>query len=255
MFRKYGDEVARVEAVADLVPVTAETDVFKWALAEVGVEPIGKNSLVGAAELTGTREHAAAVDKDRKVKRRAVFEREGFAGKFSGAVERDRGGSRKLFGDAGRADTARMRGADGGAKSVLVDLNVEGGEGRDRVDPASGKKDEAGSMGFAELEHVHRAAKIVLDELAGTGFAVDSGKDARVGGGVDDPIDAGKGFEIAGRTKIAVEKFDAEFLQRVAIGLAAGADEIIEAEECVARAGLSQGSGEGAADKAAHTGD
>lgn len=95
-----------MEAVADLVSVTAEADVFERALAEMGVEPVGEDALVSAAELSGAGEHAAAVDKDRKSEGLAVFEGEGFAGEFGGAVERDRGGGGKFLGDAGRADAA-----------------------------------------------------------------------------------------------------------------------------------------------------
>ena len=95
----------------------------------------------------------------------------------------------------------------------------------------------------------------MLDELAGTCFAIDAGEDAGVGGGVDDPVDSGKRLEIAGGAEVAVEEFDADFFQGVAIRLAARTDEIIEAEEGVAGAGFGERAREGAADKAAHTGD
>lgn len=146
------------------------------------------------------------------------------------------------------------RGGDG-PERVVDHFDGQRSEGRDRVDATSREEDEAGAMGFAELEHVHRAAEVVFDELTGTGFAVDPGKDARVGGGVDDPVDGGKGFEVAGRTEVTMEEFDAELFEGVAIGLAAGADEIVEADEGVAGAGFGEGACEGAADKAAHTGD
>ena len=87
LFREHWDEVAWVEAIADLMAVSAEADVFERALAEVGVEPIGEDALVSATELAGTGKDAAAVDKHRKIKGRAVFEGEGFAGEFGGAVE------------------------------------------------------------------------------------------------------------------------------------------------------------------------
>ena len=58
-------EIARVEAIADLVAVAAETDVLERAVAQVRVEPVGENALVGAAELAGAREDAAAIHKNR----------------------------------------------------------------------------------------------------------------------------------------------------------------------------------------------
>ena len=148
-----------------------------------------------------------------------------------------------------------MRRAGSGAKGVLVNLDGESGEGGDRVDPTGGEKDEASAVSFAELEHVHCAAEVVFDELARAGLAVDAGEDARVGGGVDDPVDGGEGFEVARGAEVAVEELYSDFFQRVAVGFAAGADEIIETDERVASAGLDQGACEGAADKAAHTGD
>ena len=47
-----------------LMAVTAETDVFQRPAAQVRVEPIGENTLVGAAELTGAREDATAIHKN-----------------------------------------------------------------------------------------------------------------------------------------------------------------------------------------------
>ena len=147
------------------------------------------------------------------------------------------------------------RGSFGRTEGVLVDFDGEGGEGRDGVDAAGGEENEAGAVGLAELEHVHRAPEVVLDELAGARFAVHAGEDARVGGGIDDPVDGGERFEVARGAEIAVEEFNAEFFQGVAVGLAAGADKIVEADESVAGAGFGEGAREGAADKAAHTGD
>ena len=69
----------------------------------------------------------------------------------------------------------------------------------------------------------------MLYELTGAGFAVDTGEHAGIGGGVDDPVDGGQRLEIAGGAKIGVEDFDAKFFEFGAVGLAAGADEIVEA--------------------------
>lgn len=94
---------------------------------------------------------------------------------------------------------------------MLVDFDGERGEGRDRVDAARAEENEAGAVGLAELEHVDRAAQVVLDELAGTGLAIYASEDAGVGGGVDDPIDGREGFEVARGAEVAVKEFDADF--------------------------------------------
>ena len=64
LFFEERDEVARMEAISHLVTKAAEADVVEGTAAEVGIEPIGEDALIGAAELAGTGEHAAAVYKD-----------------------------------------------------------------------------------------------------------------------------------------------------------------------------------------------
>ncbi len=56
--------VARVEAVADLVALTIEADVAEGSAAEVAIDPIRKNALVGSTELTGAGHDTAAVDEN-----------------------------------------------------------------------------------------------------------------------------------------------------------------------------------------------
>ena len=51
LFFEERDEVARMEAIADLMAEAAEADVVERTAAEVGVEPIGEDALIGAAEL------------------------------------------------------------------------------------------------------------------------------------------------------------------------------------------------------------
>ena len=120
LFREERGEVAGMETIADLMPVATEADVAERALAEVGVQPVGEDALVGAAELTGPSEDAAAVDEDGEVECCAVFEGEGFAGEFGGAVERDGGGSGEFFGDAGGCKAGRERGE--GEKTICNTL-------------------------------------------------------------------------------------------------------------------------------------
>ena len=257
------DEIARVEAVADLVAVAAEADIFERAAAQVGVEPVGEDALVGAAELAGTGEDPAAVHEDGKAEGFAVFEGEGFAGEFGGTVKGDGGGGGECLVDAGgaeadrkrrRRDRERARGRDR-TEGVGVGLYGERGERRDRVDATGAEENETGAVGFAVFEEVDRAGEVVFDELAGAGFSVDAGEDAGVGGGVDNPVDARKRFEVAGGAEIGVDDFYAEFFEFGAVGLAAGTDEVVEAVELVTGTGTGEGAGEGAADEAADAGD
>ncbi len=64
-------EVARMQAVAHLMAVAVEADVFQRTPAQMRIDPERKNSLVGFAELARAREHAAAIDPDGKMERLA----------------------------------------------------------------------------------------------------------------------------------------------------------------------------------------
>ena len=90
-------QVARVEAVADLVALAIEADVAEGPAAEMAIDPVGEDALVWTAELTCPGHDAAAVDENRETKCLAVFQREHFAGEFRGAVEGDRRLSGKGF--------------------------------------------------------------------------------------------------------------------------------------------------------------
>ena len=92
-------------------------------------------------------------------------------------------------------------------------LDGKGGERRDGVDAARAEENETGAVVFAVFEEVDRAAEVVFDELARAGFAVDAGQDARVGGGVDNPVHGWQGLEIARGAEIGVNNFDPEFFE------------------------------------------
>ena len=77
-----GGQVTRVEAVADLVALAIEADVAQRSAPQVGIDPIGEDSLVGSAELASTGHDSAAVNENLETERLAVFQREHFAGEF-----------------------------------------------------------------------------------------------------------------------------------------------------------------------------
>ena len=86
-----------------------EADVTKRAAAQVGIDPVRKNPLIGRSELAGARQHAAAIDPDRKVERFAIFQRDGLAGQLGAAVKRDGRAGGELDADAIRRNTRRKR--------------------------------------------------------------------------------------------------------------------------------------------------
>lgn len=95
-----GGQVAWVEAVADLVALAIEADVAQRPAAEVAINPVGEDSLVGTAELPRAGHDSASVDENLETECLAVFQGEHFAGEFRGAVERYRRLSGKGFVDA-----------------------------------------------------------------------------------------------------------------------------------------------------------
>ena len=79
-----------MQAIADLVALTIEADVAQRPAAEMAIDPIGEDSLVGSAELASTGHDSAAVNENLETESLSVFQREHFAGEFRGAVEGDR---------------------------------------------------------------------------------------------------------------------------------------------------------------------
>jgi hypothetical protein len=76
-----------MQAIAHRMPAAIEADVFQRTTAQMRVEPGWENSLTCLAEMPRARDHAAAVDSDRKIKRLCIFQRDGFARKFAGSMK------------------------------------------------------------------------------------------------------------------------------------------------------------------------
>ena len=100
------------------------------------VEPVGENTLVGAAKLTRAREDAAAVYKNRQVEGLAVFEGERLAREFGGTVKRDGRGGGKFFRDTGGANAFGSRAGGGKAKRIGMGFDGQARERRDRIHAA-----------------------------------------------------------------------------------------------------------------------
>ena len=73
MFFEEGNKIARMQAIAHLIAVAAEAEIFEWALAQPRIDPVGEDALISAAKLASSREHAAAIDENGKVEGFAVF--------------------------------------------------------------------------------------------------------------------------------------------------------------------------------------
>jgi hypothetical protein len=110
------------------------------------------------------------------------------------------------------------------------------GERRDGIHAARAEQKEAGAVLLAELEQVHRATQVVLDELPRARASVHAGEHAGIGRRIDDPVDRRQRLQITGRTQVAVKQSHALAFEIGAIGFASRANEIVEAQNLMASA-------------------
>lgn len=108
LVQNQGGQIARVQAVADLVTFPIEADVAERPAAEMAVDPVGEDTLVGTTELSSSGHDAATVDESREAKCFTEFQRKHFAGEFAGAVEGDWRLGGKRFADAEGGDARGM---------------------------------------------------------------------------------------------------------------------------------------------------
>src|SRR5260370_40585088 len=187
----------------------------------MSVDPVRENPLVRSAKLPCSRQHPAAVDPDRKPKRLAVFECNGFGRELRAAVERDgrpgkEGGADSLFRNS-RRQLLRV------VQTKRVAINSEGKrrERGNRINPAAAEQNESSSMRSAVFEDVHETREIVLQELPAAEATLQPRQYARIGCCVDDPVGRRKRFEVAGRADVAMDKIHAKVTDPAAIGLRA----------------------------------
>jgi hypothetical protein len=120
-----------------------------------------------------------------------VLLRKAFGGKLGGAVERDGRFCAEVsltpaaLTDSARADAVENKAEDSSTQGQLH----QRGNG---VDAAGAEQDETGVGSAAVFQQIDGAEQIVFKQLACAGFAVAAGQNAGLGGGVDDPIDAGR---------------------------------------------------------------
>lgn len=119
-------EVGWVKAIANLMSHPVEPYVAQIPATQVGINPIGENSLVGTPELPRTGHDTTAVDINWKSKCLAVFEREGLACKLGRSVKRNRRHRGKFLTDAEWRETGNWRLKTGNIWPVGSVMNFDG---------------------------------------------------------------------------------------------------------------------------------
>src|SRR5471030_1878859 len=89
-----------MKTIPGLMPGSVESDIVQRRTSQIGVNPKGKDPLVGSAKLPRAGEHPTPIDPDREFERFAVFQGNAFRGQFRTSVERERWRRRKIFRDA-----------------------------------------------------------------------------------------------------------------------------------------------------------
>ena len=75
-------EIAWMQTIANLPAATVKADVFQRAISKPSVDPKAKNPLIRPTKLTSAGQHATAINPDRKIERRTVFEGQVFRSKL-----------------------------------------------------------------------------------------------------------------------------------------------------------------------------
>ena len=76
-----------------------------------------------------------------------------------------------------------------GFKSVVFYYDRDIRQRLDRINPARTQENESRPVPPGQFEQVNGAVEIVFDQLPAARLTVDPGEHARIGRGVDDPID------------------------------------------------------------------
>jgi len=142
-----------------------------------------------------------------------------------------------------------------GGERVVPGVHLQFGESGDAVHTAGGEQIEPRSVLFAIFEQVDGASEVVLDQLPAAGFAVHARQHAGVGGGVEDPVAFWQGVDVALVADITMPNIDSEVEQGLAIEVAAGAGQVVDANDFVDAVGGGERFGKRRADEAADSGD
>src|SRR5581483_140485 len=80
-------QISRMKNVTGLLPGAVKADKTQRAAPRVRVNQIRKDPLIGGAELSRTRQDAAAIDPDGELEGIAVFQRQRFGRQLSASVQ------------------------------------------------------------------------------------------------------------------------------------------------------------------------
>ncbi|OQC22984.1 MAG: hypothetical protein BWX68_02975 [Verrucomicrobia bacterium ADurb.Bin063] len=254
LLRDQRQQITRVKAIAHLAPGAIKPDILQRPPPAIAVNPIRKDALVNPAKLARAGQHPAPENEHRQIEALGILASQEFRSAFGTAVERQRRLGGELLRDAPGPEP-RNRRVGARHKPVALRVHRNGRERANRIDPAGAEQGKATTPLLLQLQHVDRAHKIMLEQLAAAGPAVHTGQHARIGGRLDNPVAAGQGFEVAGDADIAMKQPDAQPAQRPAVGLAAGAREVVQAEDLPVRPPFPQPAGERAAHKTANAGE
>ena len=173
-----------------MMALSTKTNIFERALSLPRMNPVAKDALISLPELSGTGEDAAAVDPYREIERHSIFQGQQFRAFLGGPIERYGrvGGEGFAYSVGGESGRRKVKGGKVWNERVVLNFDGEFGQRFDRIDPAGAKKDEARLVPAAIFEEMDGATEVVVEELLGTGLAVHPGKNAGIGGTVDNPI-------------------------------------------------------------------
>src|SRR4051812_10207446 len=113
------------------------------------------------SKLPGARKDATAIDPDREIEGVAVFQGHDFRRDFRGAVERNRRGRGKIFGDSILAHALGQRNGEIRGERALLDDDRNLGERLHGVDPARAQESESSLMLLCQLEEIYRSVEVV----------------------------------------------------------------------------------------------
>src|ERR1035441_10327433 len=146
-----------MKSVSHLPAGSIKADVTQAPPPKMGVDPIGKNALIGAAELAGARQHAAPGDPDGEAKRFSVLESHALGGEFGAAVQRDGGLGGEIHADA-------LGGQAWGKRTRWVQLDgVSGNPERQRCQRRDGVLTQKFDIGKIASERFERQQWRVAD--------------------------------------------------------------------------------------------
>ena len=221
------------------------------------LDPVREDALIGAAELPGAGQHAAAIDPTGKSKSSPYSSASCFAGQLGGAVERDRRGGRERLVDARGVRPAGRPGADRRARTRRRrPRSGSARKRRDGVDAAGARACTSPRDAPAVLEHVDACRAGCARRAAGCW----SGRRRRPARSDwrrrrSTQSHAGQRRSREAQPQVAVMDGDAEPPQARPVRLAARPDEVVDARYIVCCRASTQARSQRRSHEAADAGD